>query len=101
MKFHNQKITTDIGEKFDSKKELSRFRALQLLAKAGEIWDLKRQVKYEINYGKFHICNYIADFTYMTKAGQVVEDVKGFKTPVYRLKKKLMLGLLGISILES
>jgi hypothetical protein len=30
----------------------------------------------------------------------VVEDVKGFKTPVYRLKKKLMLAVHGIIVVE-
>jgi hypothetical protein len=31
----------------------------------------------------------------------VIEDVKGVKTPVYRLKKKLMRALLGVEIRET
>jgi len=48
------------------------------------------------------IGSYRADFTYVNEDGQpIVEDVKGFRTPVYRLKKKLMRALYGIEILES
>jgi hypothetical protein len=44
-KYHNKKITRD-GETFDSIKEYRRFCELSLLAKAGKVTDLKRQVKF-------------------------------------------------------
>jgi hypothetical protein len=44
---------------------------------------------------------YIADFTYFEKDGQqVIEDVKGVRTPVYRLKKKIIEAEYGIAITE-
>lgn len=44
----------------------------------------------------------MADFVYTTEDGaQIIEDVKGMKTDVYKLKKKLMKELRGIEILET
>ena len=72
--------------------------------------DLKRQVKFELipsqrMYGKVveRPCTYIADFSYldMLTCSTIVEDTKGFKTPVYRIKKKLMLWVHGIRIKET
>ena len=47
-------------------------------------------------------CAYYADFTYIDKrTGEtVVEDVKGVRTPEYKLKRKLMLYVHGIKIKE-
>lgn len=105
-KYHSTKIETEDG-KFDSKHELKRWQELKLLEKAGEISDLRRQVKFElipaqrIN-GKIveRSCTYIADFVYIYKGSVVVEDAKGFKTPEYKIKRKLMLERLGIRIIE-
>jgi len=48
------------------------------------------------------VTTYVADFRYKNKEGkEVVEDVKGFKTAIYRLKKKLVKAYYGISILET
>ena len=44
-KYQNKKITID-GVKYDSKKEARRWQELKLLEKAGEIYDLRRQVKF-------------------------------------------------------
>jgi hypothetical protein len=55
------------------------------------------------------VCTYVADFAYDQKTlsasendhyVRVVEDVKGMKTPVYRLKKKLVEAQYGIEITE-
>ena len=106
-KYHNKKITRD-GEDFDSIKEYRRFCELSLLAKAGKVTDLKRQVKFELIPsqridGKVveRPVTYIADFVYETKEGRVVvEDTKGMKTKDYIIKRKLMLWLHGIRIQE-
>ena len=118
-KYHSRKVQLD-GQTFDSVKECSRWKELQLLERAGEIRDLKRQVKFTLiptkreycseigGNGRFkkgkvieHACTYIADFTYITKAGRyVVEDVKGVRTDVYVIKRKLMLDKYGIRIKE-
>lgn len=100
---------------FDSKKEKKRYEELQLMQYAGEIRDLRRQVKFTLTpkmHGKYRNereSNYVADFTYykINKDGAdefVVEDVKSDytrKLPLYRLKRKLMLYRYDISILET
>ena len=99
---------------FDSVKEYKRWTELSLLERAGKIKDLQRQVKFTLiptqretvepgKKGKVieHQCSYIADFVYTTESGkQVVEDTKGYRTPDYIIKRKLMLWLNGIRIHE-
>lgn len=102
-KYHNEKVMVD-GITFDSKKEYSRWRELQLLQKAKVITDLKRQVKYVLveKNGKERETSYIADFIYKQGNELVVEDVKSkaTKTSLYRLKKKLMYEKYKIKIKE-
>lgn len=51
--------------------------------------------------GKEREVKYIADFTYRDSEGNfIVEDAKGFRTDVYKIKKKLMLWRFGIEIKE-
>ena len=95
------------GEKFDSIKEYQRFRELQLLERAGEISDLRRQVPYMLiptqrEDGKCveKACHYFADFEYKENGKTVVEDVKGVRTAEYIIKRKLMLLCYGIRIKE-
>lgn len=86
-------IRTEIdGIWFASKKEAKRYQELRLLEKAGQISHLELQPIYEINYQGVKICRYQGDFRYFCKEkrARVLEDVKGMKTPVYRLKKKLV-----------
>jgi len=85
---------------FDSKAEYSRWLELKLLEKAGKIKDLRKQVPYWIIINRIPVCSYIADTVYEENGKTVVEDVKGVRTAVYRLKKKLMLAHLGIKIKE-
>lgn len=101
MKYHNKKTTVN-GITFHSKKEAARYQELKLQEKAKEISNLKLQVPFIIEVGGRHICKYLADFTYFDKEGEFfVEDVKGCRTSVYRLKKKLVEALYGIEILET
>ena len=45
---------------------------------------------------------YIADFMYNDRNGQlIVEDAKGVKTPVYRLKRRMMPEIYNIEIKET
>ena len=108
MKYHNKKVVRD-GETFDSVKEYRRFCELLLLEKGGVISDLQRQVKYVLipsqKEGKKTIereCSYRADFVYTdNETGEtVVEDVKGMRTEVYKIKRKLMLWVHHIKIVE-
>jgi hypothetical protein len=116
-KYGNKKVGYN-GESFDSLKEYGRFCELSLLEKAGEITDLQRQVKFTlipaqyepdvigvrggVRRGKLleRETSYIADFVYNRDGKQVVEDTKGFRTPDYIIKRKLMLYLHGIRIEE-
>lgn len=92
------------GFKFDSKKELKRYKELYLLERSGAIDGLKTQVPFVLieksKYGR--AIKYVADFTYYEHGELVVEDVKSepTKTPVYKLKKRLMAEKYGIEIKE-
>lgn len=99
-KFNAIAIATSEG-RFDSKMEYQRYLTLKLMQRAGEISDLQRQVRYNLVAGGIEICTYVADFVYKKQDSVVVEDAKGFKTPEYRLKKRLMRDILGIEILET
>lgn len=107
-KYHNNPIKTSEG-KFDSQFEWDYWQRLKILAQAGEITDLRRQVEFvliprqaemvTVNLKtktkvveKFyeHPCTYIADFVYMKDGERVIVDTKGFKTPDYIIKRKLM-----------
>ena len=99
-KYNNQK-TEVFGKLFASKREAKRYRELRLLLRAGEILDLECQVVVPCAVNGKHVCNYIADFRYKTRAGAVVyEDAKGFPTDVYKLKKKLVRVCSSIEIQE-
>lgn len=107
-KYNAKRVTAPDGQKFDSKKEYRRWLELKLLERAGRITDLKRQVKYDLlptqkkpSGGSEIKVSYIADFVYWKNGKIVVEDVKGKKTDAYILKRKLMLYMHGIEILET
>jgi len=101
-KYHAKKCEMD-GIKFDSLRERDRYCDLKAAQQANEISNLKVHVPFSIDINGKHVCKYIADFVYSDICGDrqtVVEDVKGVRTAVYRLKKKLMLACHGIEITE-
>lgn len=107
-KYNAKKVSKD-GRTFDSKHEAGRYTELKLLQRAGKITDLRCQVSFLLipaQYDEKHRCierpcKYVADFTYRDENGTfIVEDAKGLKTDVYRIKKKLMLEKYGIRIKE-
>ena len=109
-KYGNRKTVVD-GQEFDSRHEAERWIELRYMERAGLIYDLQRQVPFVLIpkqkdelTGKVieRECKYIADFTYRScKTGRiVVEDAKGAKTEVYKLKKKIMLYRHSIRIKE-
>lgn len=94
-------VPTEVdGRRFASKKEAARYGELCLMERAGEIQNLECQKRFHLDVNGVHICDYIADFVYQDVTGLVVEDTKGFVTPVYALKKKLMWACHGIAIVE-
>lgn len=95
-KYHSKKTKVN-GITFDSKAEAQRYCELLLLIRHGDITDLVLQPEYELipafkkNGKRYRKTVYKADFSYIDVKNNkvIVEDVKGVKTPVYRLKKKL------------
>lgn len=113
-KYRNVKVKTATGV-YDSKREWRRATELHLLEKAGEIFDLREQVRFDLLPAQYDKAPgkkgrgkclergviYIADFTYRTKDGAfVVEDAKGKKTKEYVVKRKMMLYFHGIRVQE-
>lgn len=96
--------TEAFGRVFDSKLEAARYAELRLLQRSGRISNLICQPEFPITVNGFKIAVYIADFSYFDSEGrQIVEDVKSpcsKRIPVYALKKKLVLAVLGITITE-
>ena len=116
---YGAKKTVIDGKEFDSKKEAKRYQELRRMQNEGIIHDLKTQVKFTLipaqrepdTTGKRggtikgkvieREVAYIADFVYTDTYGNVViEDTKGFRTPEYIIKRKLMLYVHGIRIKE-
>ena len=94
---------------YASRKEHRRANELRLMQRAGLISDLRDQVSYELIPAQYDAkgkliersCAYVADFVYIDEKGNtVVEDTKGMRTDVYRIKRKLMLRIHGIRITE-
>lgn len=86
---------------FDSKRESDRFDLLSLMERTGAISELQCQVPFRCEVNGLLVCVYIADFTYRGPKHQlVVEDAKGFRTAIYKLKKKLVKGCHGIDVQE-
>ena len=118
-KYGNRKING-----YDSKAEARRGAELELLQAAGEICNLRKQVKFVLIPAQYEKTNevytkgahkgetkpgklierevaYLADFVYTNKDGEtVVEDVKGVRTPEYIIKRKAMLYFHGIRVAE-
>lgn len=89
------------GIKFPSKAEARRYGQLLLLWRSSYISDLELQPVYELHVGDIRVGKYIADFRYYAQDGElIVEDVKGMRTPVYRLKKRMVEAQYGIVIKE-
>jgi Protein of unknown function (DUF1064) len=98
-KYRNRKT----ADGFDSEKERRLWQELELRAKAGEITELQRQVKFALVVNGIHVCDYKADFTWKDGARRVVADAKSVMTrtlAAYRIKFKLMQACHGITIEE-
>lgn len=95
---------------FHSSGEAQRYIELSLKEKAGIIHELKRQVKIPLIVNDQHISiedkngrlrklNYIADFTYKANDKMIIEDWKGFDTPVSRLKRAIVKAIIGYPVM--
>lgn len=105
-KYRAKKTTVD-GITFDSRKEADRYLVLKGMEDDGAIEDLRRQVRYElvpafdVDGRHYRPVYYVADFVYVEDGKEVVEDVKGVRTDVYKLKSKLFARRYGMSIKET
>jgi len=99
-KYRAVPVTID-GIRFASKAEARRYTDLLLMERGGAIRDLELQPRYPLVVNGVKVGTYVADFRYVDEAGRVVvEDVKGVRTAVYRIKRLLMRALYGIEIEE-
>jgi hypothetical protein len=87
---------------FHSKKEARHYKVLKAMQQAGIIRDLETQPRFKLDINGVHIANYFADFKYWDNEldCEVVVDVKGVRTEVYKLKKRLMKAIHGIEVEE-
>ena len=109
-KYNSRKTVVD-GIVFDSKKEAKRYTELRNMLEEGKITDLRLQVPFELvpsfsieidgKVKKRRNIRYIADFVYYESGHKVVEDVKGRKTDIYKLKKKLFEYKYKVTIKET
>ena len=95
-KFKSVRTELD-GIKFSSKKEAKHWTDLQLAKSSGQLLFVLRQVPFHLEAG----IRYVVDFVEFWADGSVrFVDVKGFKTPMYRLKKKQVEAAYPITITE-
>lgn len=105
-KYHAKKTVVD-DITFDSRREACRYLTLKGMEENGAIEDLRRQVSYElvpafdVDGRHYRPVYYVADFVYVEDGRTVVEDVKGMRTDVYKLKSKLFARRYGMSIKET
>jgi hypothetical protein len=109
----NAAATVIDGERFDSAGEARRWSELQLLVRAGHVRNLRRQVSYPLTTGRVDMAgrvsggdvigHYVADFVYTRGQAEplVVEDYKGYRTPLYVWKRKHFEAQYGIRITET
>lgn len=89
------------GVLYDSKKEANYAYRLDLLQSCGEVTKWFRQVRLPLDVNGQKVCTYVVDFVVHCSDGTIEHvDVKGYKTDVYKLKKKLVKAVLDIDIKE-
>lgn len=104
-KYKNKKVIID-NILFDSKKEANYYTYLKMLENTGKIRNLELQKKFilqghfKLNDKTIRAITYIADFVYEDDKGIHVVDTKGYRTEVYKIKKKLFAKKYGIEIEE-
>lgn len=102
-KFHARSYTDGDGLFHASKSEGKRWHELKLMHRAGRITNLIHQPRFEFTVNGVKIATYVADAEYIDSDGnRVIEDVKSKPTitAVYRIKRKLMAALYGLTITE-
>ena len=100
-KYHAKPTIID-NIRFASQKEAKYYSELKLLVRAKEVIKFELQPKFDIIINGKKCGFYKADFKVYFSSGIIeVWDVKGFKTPVYALKKKIIEAMYSIKIIEK
>jgi len=95
-KFKAKPTETD-GIKFSSKKEAKRYNTLKILQAKEEVLFFLRQVPFHLPGNTKYVCDFLV---FWADGSVTVEDVKGFKTPMYILKKKQVEDMYPVTIEE-
>ena len=106
-KYKNKKVIYD-DIKFDSNREMAYYIKLKMLEEKGIIKDLELQKSFELqpsfklNGKTYKKITYRADFSYVSVQDNKIHivDTKGFRTDVYKLKRKMFAYKYGIEIEE-
>lgn len=99
-KYSAQAIEAD-GYRFASLRERDAYFDLKMRLRAGDITDLELQPRYPLVVNGIAVATYVADFRFRERDGQLkVLDAKGVKTAVYRIKRKLMQAVHGVTVEE-
>ena len=100
-------VRTEVdGISFASKREANRYMQLTILQRAKQISDLKLQVKCPISINGIYVFSLVMDFVYWDRKNPdvpilVYEDCKGYRTDVYKLKRKCFEAQYKSKILET
>ena len=85
------------GIKFASKKEGVRYLELKQLKELGKVTFFLRQTPFHLPGNIKYVCDFLV---FWEDGTTTVEDVKGFKTPTYKAKKKMVESIYPIEIKE-
>jgi hypothetical protein len=106
-KYHVRRTyVPELGRWFASAHEGEQAVMLWRRQRAGEVRGLAFQVRWPIAVGDAHVCTYVADFQYEERQPDGLQwrlrlaDAKGFPTPLWKLKKRLMAAVYGIDVVE-
>jgi len=92
--YYNTKKVTTNGTQYDSKFEAAKGQQLEMLKKAKEIKDYDTHLRTELCVNGYHICDYYIDFVvYHNDESIEYIEMKGYPTPVWKLKWKLFCAL--------
>ncbi len=95
-KFHAKPTELD-GIKFSSKKEAKRYMELKLLKDSSDVLFFLRQVPFHLPGNVRYVCDFMV---FWSNGDITVEDVKGMKTDMYVVKKKILEDTYPIQITE-
>lgn len=88
-KYGARKVTRG-GKTYHSALEADDALWLQTLERDGELSELKEQVRFRIIVNGQHVVDSIVDFQFVYNGKTIWYETKGFPTPEYRIKRKLI-----------